>query len=343
MHAPGEKGFTFIPASSLRVKVLPIPYFWQNAGHIQTVTRALFSKEHLPYTRERIDTPDGDFLDLDWYPSPQAADRPLFVFCHGLEGDSASTYIPLTIRALARHHSFQYLAWNYRGCSGELNRQARFYHLGETEDLTTVLRHARGRGFERIVLVGFSAGGSIVLNFLGRRGEEARALGVAGAAAISAPIDMEGCARQLETPGSMFYNRRFCTSLAAKLQAKALRMGAAFPLDVAGLEEVQRLRRFDERITAPLHGFASAAEYYARSSGLQYLPDLEVPTLLWAARNDPFLAASCYPEQALKGTWPNVEGHFPATGGHCGYALSDGSVLLEAMRPGGFWARLGLV
>ncbi|MEJ1931470.1 alpha/beta fold hydrolase [Nostoc sp. NIES-2111] len=325
------------------MKVLPIPYFWQNAGHIQTVTRALFSKESLPYKRERIDTPDGDFLDLDWYPGNQADGRPLFVFCHGLEGDSASTYIPLTVRALALHHSFQYLAWNYRGCSGELNRRARFYHLGEIEDLTTVLRHARGRGFERIVLVGFSAGGSIVLNFLGRRAEEAQALGIVAAAAISAPIDMEGCARQLETPGSMFYNRRFCTSLAAKVQAKAQRLGEDFPLDVTGLNQVQMLRAFDERITAPLHGFASAAEYYARSSGLQYLPDLTVPTLLWAAKNDPFLSPSCHPKQALTGAWPNVQGHFPGSGGHCGYALSDASVLLAAMRPGGFWAGRGLV
>lgn len=325
------------------MKVLPIPYFWQNTGHIQTVTRALFSKNSLPYKRERIDTPDGDFLDLDWYPGHPADGRPLFVFCHGLEGDSASTYIPLTVRALARHHSFQYLAWNYRGCSGELNRRARFYHLGEIEDLTTVLRHARVRGFERIVLVGFSAGGSIVLNFLGRRAEEAKVLGVVAAAAISAPIDMEGCARQLETPGSMFYNRRFCTSLAAKVQAKAQRLGEDFPLDVKGLDEVQMLRAFDERITAPLHGFASAAEYYACSSGLQYLPDLNVPTLLWAAKNDPFLSPSCHPKQALTGAWPNVQGHFPASGGHCGYALSDASVLLAAMRPGGFWAGQRLV
>lgn len=324
------------------MKVLPIPYFWQNTGHIQTVTRALFSKASLPYKRERIDTPDGDFLDLDWYPGNQAEGKPLFVFCHGLEGDSASTYIPLTVRALARHHSFQYLAWNYRGCSGELNRRVRFYHLGEIEDLTTVLRHARGRGFDRIVLVGFSAGGSIVLNFLGRRAEETEALGVVAAAAISAPIDMEGCARQLETPGSMFYNRRFCTSLAAKVQAKAQRLGEDFPLDVKGLDEVQMLRAFDERITAPLHGFASAAEYYASSSGLQYLPDLTVPTLLWAAKNDPFLSPSCHPNQTLTGAWPNVQGHFPDSGGHCGYALSDASVLLAAMRPGGFWAGQGL-
>lgn len=330
-------------ASYSYVKVLPIPYFWQNAGHIQTVTRALFSKESLPYKRERIDTPDGDFLDLDWYPAQEPTGKPLFVFCHGLEGDSASTYIPLTVRALGRHHSFHYLAWNYRGCSGELNRRARFYHLGEIEDLTTVLRHAQRRRFERIVLVGFSAGGSIVLNFLGRRAEEAHALGVVAAAAISAPIDMEGCARQLETPGSMFYNRRFCTSLAAKVQAKALSMRADFPLDVAGLEEVQMLREFDERITAPLHGFGSAAEYYARSSGLQYLPYLRVPTLLWGARNDPFLAPTCYPKEAERGAWPMVEGHFPASGGHCGYALSDASVLLSAMRTGGFWSRVGLL
>lgn len=323
--------------------VLPIPYFWQNAGHMQTVARALFSKERLPYRRERIDTPDGDFLDLDWYPALEADGRALFVFCHGLEGDSASTYIPLTVHALARHHRFHYLAWNYRGCSGELNRRARFYHLGETEDLATVLTHAHERGFERIVLVGFSAGGSIVLNFLGKRAELARGLGVVAAAAISAPIDMEGCARQLETPGSLFYNRRFCTSLAAKVKAKAQVLADAFPLDVTGLEAVEMLRVFDERVTAPLHGFASAAEYYVRSSGLQYLPRLEVPTLLWAAQNDPFLSPSCHPKEAVEGVWAQVLGYFPSRGGHCGYALSDASFLLEAMRPGGFWSKLGLV
>ena len=320
---------------------LPIPYFWQNGGHGQTVWRALAARTRLPYRRERICTPDDDFLDLDWLPAPPGAeaDAPLLVFCHGLEGDSQSSYIPLTVQALRRRHAWPVLAVNYRSCSGQLNRQPRFYNLGDTADLETVLHHARACGHGRMVLVGFSAGGSIVVNFLAKRAAQALDLGVVAAAAISAPMDLAGGARRLEEPGSLFYNRRFCRSLAAKVQAKAARLGPAFPLPVDGLELVQTLRRFDDWVTAPLHGYASAADYYERCSGLPLLPQVPVPLLLWNARNDPFLSPACFPPQAADGSWPLVRGIYPAQGGHCGFALADASALLNATAPGGHWHR----
>ena len=302
------------------------------------MARAFFSRAAVPYARERIPTPDDDFLDLDWHLNPSAAagDVPLAVYCHGLEGNSASTYIPLTIQAL-QPLGWHSLAWNYRSCSEEMNRQARFYHLGDTSDLTIVLKHAQHLGHKKIVLIGFSAGGSVVVNLLGKRSAEALALGVVAAAAISAPMDLEGAARRLETPGSQFYNHRFCMTLMAKLRLKAAAMGNRFPLDMAGMGPLTQLRAFDDLATAPLHGFASAADYYKQCSGAQFLADLPVPTLLWTARNDPFLSASSYPPEGLTGTWPNLQGHYPDEGGHCGFAMSDGSVLLEAAKPGGFW------
>lgn len=320
---------------------LSFPYFWQSSGHGQTVWRALVARQRLPYRRERIATPDDDFLDLDWLSTPggAASDTPLLVFCHGLEGDSQSSYIPLTVEALRRHHNWPVLAWNYRSCSGQLNRQPRFYNLGDTADLETVLAHANAQGYRRLVLVGFSAGGSIVVNFLAKRAAQALALGVVAAAAISAPMDLAGGATMLERPGSLFYNRRFCHSLAAKVQAKAAHMGSAFPIEVAGLERVQTLRRFDDWVTAPLHGYASAADYYSQCSGLGLLPQVPVPLLLWNARNDPFLSEACFPPQALSGTWPQVHGIYPARGGHCGFAMASGSALLEATTPGGHWHR----
>jgi predicted alpha/beta-fold hydrolase len=316
----------------------PIPFFWENIGHAETAARALLSRAAVLFVRERIETEDGDFLDLDWHPGRIAKPGlPLVVYSHGLEGNSHSTYLALTIQALDKELGWPSLAWNYRSCSEEMNRRPRFYHMGEAEDLRAVLRHAKGQGYTRFVLVGFSAGGSITLNFLGKHPQEALDLGVVAAAVISTPLDLLGAADQLETPGSLFYDKRFCHDLIKKVKTKAALLGDAFPLSLEGLEQATTLRAFDDLITAPLHGFASATDYYTRCSGLQYLPTVAVPTLVWSALNDPFLSPSCFPKEALGGAWPNVQGHFSTQGGHCGFALSDGKVLLKALRPGGFW------
>jgi len=314
---------------------LPFPYFWQNFGHTETAARALLSRASIPWQQERITTPDNDFLDLFWYQPPltssssvRSPSASLLVFCHGLAGDHASTYIGITVQALQHTLPLHCLAWNYRSCSAELNKQPRFYHLGETQDLRTVLAHARHKGYTRIILVGFSAGGSIVLNTLGKHPEAALALGVVGAVAISTPIDLEGCARQLETPGSLFYNHRFCKNLSAKVLEKAAMLGSAFPLSVKGIGLIKTLRAFDEAITAPLHGFASASDYYQRCSALALLHNMPVPVTLVAARNDPFLSPSCLPSVSVSKHWPAVTTQLLALGGHCGYPLCTGAAIV---------------
>jgi predicted alpha/beta-fold hydrolase len=199
------------------------------------------------------------------------------------------------------------------------------------------LQHAQTKGFTKFLLIGFSAGGSIILNFLGKHPADAVALGVVAAAAISTPLDLEGCAKQLETPGSLYYNHRFCRALNDQLRQKAAALGAGFPIDVTGLAAIKTLRAFDDHITAPLHGFASAKDYYNQCSASRLLTAVPVPTLIWSAQNDPFLSSSCYFPEGQFGQNPNVVGQFPAHGGHCGYSLCTAAPIIEALASSVAW------
>ena len=165
-------------------------------GHLQTIIPSLFRKVSVPYVRERIDTPDDDFLDLDWalgndesemsraagrndlsVASPNASPiihhssvKPLVILSHGLEGSSTSPYLVGMVRHLTQQ-GFPCLAWHYRSCSGEMNRQKRFYHVGETGDLDLVIQYALSKGYQTLYLIGFSAGGNVTLKYLGEKGK----------------------------------------------------------------------------------------------------------------------------------------------------------------------------
>ncbi len=286
--------------------------FWN--GHLQTIYPALYRRVPLITTeRERLPTPDGDFLDLDWNTSNNAPR--LAILSHGLEGDSQNHYIQGMAAALLRNQ-WDVLAWNFRGCSGEQNRLLRSYHSGATEDLKSVVDHALATGrYPRIALVGFSLGGNMMLKYLGdlAAGVDRR---IKRAVAFSVPCDLASSSQKLEGTMNRIYMRRFLTRLRGKIRDKM----TAFPgeIDDAGLDAMRTFREFDGAYTAPLHGFASAEEYWRRASCKPVLAQIAIPTLLVNARNDPFLAPDCFPADAAQ---KNPLFHFeaPRSGGHVGF------------------------
>ncbi|MCC9136209.1 YheT family hydrolase [Pontibacter silvestris] len=284
------------------------PFYFFN-GHLQTIIPGLFRQvEGVEYERERIVTPDNDFIDVDW---SRVGSKSLLILSHGLEGDSGRPYILGMVREFNKR-GIDALAWNYRSCSGEPNKLLRFYHLGASDDLNSVVHHARGKAhYDTIYLVGFSAGGNITLKYLG----EAPNLvpkEVKRAAAFSVPIDLKASTKKI----SKVYTRRFMKTLVQKLEQKK----QLFPgqLDLNDYSLSWSFPEFDDRYTAPLHGFKNADEYYARSSSKQFLTNIQIPTLLVNAQNDPFLAKECYPiEEANQN--PNFYFEAPEQGGHVGF------------------------
>lgn len=281
--------------------------------HLETIYPSLLRKVSFrPPRRERIDTPDDDFLDLDWYEQGSAK---LIVISHGLEGNSQRSYVLGMARAFFRA-GYDVLAWNYRGCSGEVNRQLRFYHSGATDDLHSVVSHA-ARKYPDIRLVGFSLGGNLTLKYLG---EHFAHRAVRKAVGISVPLNLHTSCLVISQPGNWIYTRRFLRSLSAKVRAKP---ALAKALDVGKLNDIRTLLEFDDHFTGPLHGFAGAIDYYTRCSSIRFLPDIQIPTLILNAQNDPFLSPDCYPV----GTNPKVVTEFPLRGGHVGFTRFGGNGL----------------
>ena len=288
------------------------PRFLRN-GHLQTILPVIFDRLADPgFRRERLELEDGDFLDLDWLGS---GGRNLAILSHGLEGHSRDGYMRTTAAAF-REAGWDVLAWSFRGCSGEMNRLARFYHSGETGDLGKVIARA-ACDYSRIGLIGFSLGGNLILKYLG---ESPPHPAVIAGVAISAPVDLASSARALDrNPANRIYLRRLIDSLIRKVEAKA----RVFPdiLDLCGIESIHGFTDFDDRYTARLHGFADAEDYWARCSSRPLLPAINVPTLLLNARNDPFLTPESFPvSEAAASTTFFLEA--PSSGGHLGFVES---------------------
>lgn len=290
------------------------PFFLRN-GHLATIVPSSFRKiENVNYIRERIHTPDGDFLDLDWLKNDQSK---LVVISHGLEGSSNRPYM----KGMAKYffeRGWDVLAWNCRSCSGELNWKPKFYHHGATEDLTQVINYAISEGnYNTVALVGFSMGGSMTLKYCGEMGDKIPGQ-VVGAVAFSVPVSLKSSVEALSTYGTSFYRKRFIKKLEKKIQQKALQ----YPDEIKyeGYEQIKFFPDFDNLYTAPLHGFESADDFYERASAGKYMYDTNVPVLLVNAANDPFLGDACYPKAQCK-DHPNIHLEIPQHGGHVGFSL----------------------
>ena len=311
------------------------PARWLPGGHLPTLYGPLCRPAPaLDRRRQRMTLADGDFLDLDWY-GPEDATHPCVILLHGLTGSSDSLYILGQQQALAAK-GWQSVAVNWRGCSGEPNHLARGYHSGASEDLAEVIDQLQRSAPKRtLAAAGFSLGGNVLLKYLGERGE---ASGLQAAAAISVPFRLDQWADRLQVGFSRVYQARFMRDMLAyvtnkqRLFAHQGRDAEHASLSALGsLAGMDSFWDFDERVTAPLHGYASAADYYRRCSSRFFLGSITTPTLIVQALNDPFVYPHSLPEQAELSASTRFELH--TGGGHVGFV--EGSL----RRPGFYLER----
>lgn len=286
------------------------PAWWLPGPHLQTLYPSLFRKRKAPaLTRERVELADGDFIDIDW--TRQAGTMRVLIL-HGLEGSLESHYTGGLLCAL-QQHSYTAGLMYFRGCSGEPNRLPRSYHSGDTGDLDEIVQHLTQRYPDtKIAVVGYSLGGNVLLKWLGEKGDSAA---ITTAIAISVPLDLHRAALTLGSGLSRIYQRHLLKKLRASVTGKARLHAAPYSLD--RLHELNTFHKFDNEITAPLHGFRDVDDYYAKSSSKQFLKSIRIPTLLLQAIDDPFLPASALPDgDALS---PSITMELSARGGHVGF------------------------
>jgi uncharacterized protein len=299
------------------------PPLWLRGGHLQTILPTLIRRApHVAYERERFITPDDDFLDLDW---SRMGYRRLAIMSHGLEGNATRAYVRGMVRAV-NDAGWDALAWNYRGCSGEPNRLLRSYHSGASDDLAVVIDHvARSEHYDSIALIGFSLGGNITLKYLGEHGDGAHPLVHAGIA-FSVPCDLASSAHKLAERAQAVYMRRFMSTLREKIRSKEHLLPADITID--GIDDVRTFLEFDDRYTAPIHGYRDGPDYWKRASSRPCLGAIARPALLVNALDDPFLTPECYPfAEAERSTCFSFEA--PAHGGHVGFMEGGGRYWAE--------------
>ena len=295
------------------------PAWWVPGAHLQTLWGKLVRRAPSVDTRvERWATPDGDEIELRRLDAARGRpDAPRLLLLHGLEGTINSVYLLGTL-AQARARGWAADVLIFRTCNGEMNRTRRMYHSGETTDLDFVVRRlTAAHPAQPLVAAGFSLGGNVLLKWLGEQGDSAPSQLVA-AAAVSVPFDLERGSRHIERGFARIYGRHFLRTLRAKALAKL----RAFPglFERSSLERARTLFDFDDAVTAPVHGFRNARDYYSRSSSLSFLTGVRRPTLLLSARNDPFLPPEVLDhvaDVAQNNSCLHVEFH--ELGGHVGF------------------------
>jgi hypothetical protein len=310
---------TTVPHRAVPMAALPRPFrtaWWARGAHAQTLAgKFLRAIEGVALRRERWETPDGDFVDLDFAPDP-GGDSPLVLVLHGLEGSARRGYCVQAYRELAAR-GVAAVGLNFRSCSGEPNRRARGYHSGDTADAASVLeRLAELHPGRPLGALGFSLGGNVLLKLMAERDDGGRGV-LSGAVAISVPYDLAAAADHLERgPFGRMYTHYFLRSLLAKTRDKAHLLGELLDLDE--LARVRTIRAFDDLLTAPVHGFPDAATYYQLSSSGPLLAGVRVPTLLLHSMDDPFLPPAAVPTRAM-GDNPHLHPVLTPRGGHVGF------------------------
>lgn len=285
-------------------------------GHLETILPTyLRPVRQSPYVRERISTPDDDFLDLDW--RQHGSDR-LVILTHGFESSSKAKYI-LGMSNIFEQEGFDTLAWNFRSCSSELNKQPRFYHSGETEDFELIIKHALSKErYSAIYLIGFSMGGNLILKYAGEKGDFLNPV-IKKICAFSVPCSLRSSCDTLARGLSKNYGNMFLNSLKLKVKQKRDQL-SPFGIDADFAQGIKTLYEFDQYATAPLHGFSSADDYYSKSSCNRFLNDIKIDTLIANAANDPFLGVECYPYEEARNN-KKILLEVPRFGGHVGFYI----------------------
>jgi uncharacterized protein len=288
---------------------------WLPGGHLQTVIAArLVPCPVVCYRRVRWETPDGDFVDLDFaQPEPDGGPVPMLVLFHGLEGSSRSHYARSIMHAASRQ-GWRGVVVHFRGCSGEPNRLPRAYHSGDSDEADWILRRLHAQyPDEPLHVVGISLGGNMLAKWLGERAEDAGF--VKAAASVGAPLDLAAGGAALQSGFSRLYARMFLATLRGKAIAKS--RAFAGMADVRAIQSARTLYEFDNLYTAPVHGFRDTEDYWRRASAKPWLAGVRVPHLVLNALNDPFVPASSLPRAADVSRCVRLEQ--PADGGHIGF------------------------
>ena len=285
------------------------PAWWLPGPHLQTVWPALLRPTRpVSLTRERLELPDGDFIDIDW-----AGDTgPVVVILHGLQGSSRSPHVQGLLRSLTRR-GWRSAVIHFRGCGGEANRLPRTYHSGDTGDVGYFLSHLRERyPSTPVAAVGYSLGANVLLKWLAERGAGAE---ITAAVAVSVPFLLARAADRLDRGISRMYGRHFIADLHRTIREKFRHRPG--PLDLDAVRRARTFRGFDDRVTAPLHGFRDAAHYYDEASCRQYLRGVARPTLILHALDDPFMTRDVVPRRDELS--PSIRLELSGTGGHVGF------------------------
>lgn len=306
--------------------------------HLQTLWGPLWRRGNpIERERERIWLDDGDFLDLDWF-GPHELNTPVLLLLHGLTGSSNSPYVVGMQKAIARE-GWASVALNWRGCSGEPNLLSRSYHSGASEDLASVIAHLRAkRPLAPLYAAGYSLGGNVLLKYLGESGLNSD---LQGAVAVSVPFRLDQCADRIGMGFSRVYQRHFMREMLAYVKDKqrhfkdeGISEGLAELSALGSLENMRTFWDFDGRVTAPLHGYADAKDYYRRSSSRYFLGEIRTPTLIIQAADDPFVFKHSLPEPEELSA--STEFELQEKGGHVGFvdgSLKNPSYYLERRIP----------
>jgi predicted alpha/beta-fold hydrolase len=283
-------------------------------SHVSTIYPVFFRKvETLPFSRERIKTPDQDFFEVDWY---RQGSNQLVVLTHGLEGSSQQNYMQASTHYFFKQ-GYDVVAMNFRSCSGIMNLKPRLYHSGETQDLRWLLKQlTEHHNYQAIFLMGFSLGGNVILKYLGEEGKSIHP-SIKKAVTFSVPIDLESCSYSLAKGFNRIYSENFMRSLRKKVEY----IREKHQLDYLMHLDTRKLKTFldfDELVTAPVFGFDGAKGYWNESSSLGFIPEIKIPTLLVNALNDPFLGQPCYPKDLAKSS-ELFHLETPRHGGHVGF------------------------
>lgn len=273
---------------------------------------SFYEVEGVAYDRERLELPDGDFLDLDWI---RANNKRLIVLSHGLEGSADRHYIKRPAQYFSQK-GWDILAWNNRSCSGEMNRLPRFYHHGATEDIASVINRGLSEGYDEVVLIGYSMGGGMQQKYLGEREPDER---IIGAVSFSVPCNVQNSAEMLKIGTNRIYEKRFISKLKQKIIEKSERVDV--PVDLEVIKRVKNFKELDEAFTLKVHPeYKDANDFYTRITSDQFLPNIKIPLLIVNALNDPMLGEPCYPLEIAENS-RNIYLEMPKKGGHVGFTI----------------------